>query len=52
MSGKSQQINQDTVYLLLPPSLQDWLPENTAYFVVDLVDQLDLAVSVNWLEFP
>lgn len=30
--------------LLLPPSLRDWLPENhLAYFVSDVVDQLDLA---------
>ena len=29
---------------LLPPSLRDWLPENhLAYFVSDLVDQLDLS---------
>ena len=30
--------------LLLPPSLRDWLPENhLAYFVSDLIDQLDLS---------
>src|SRR4029077_13531194 len=30
--------------LLLPPSLRDWLPEDhLAYFVSDLVDQLDLS---------
>jgi len=30
--------------LLLPPNLKDWLPENhLAYFVSDVVDQLDLA---------
>src|SRR6266496_1305432 len=29
--------------LLMPPSLRDWLPENhLAYFVSDVVDQLDL----------
>src|SRR3989441_13266114 len=29
---------------LLPPSLQDWLPEDhLAYFVSDVVDQLDLS---------
>ena len=29
---------------LLPPSLRDWLPENhLAYFVSDLVEQLDLS---------
>ena len=31
--------------LLLPPSLQDWLPEHhLAFFVSDLIDQLDLSV--------
>jgi hypothetical protein len=30
--------------LLLPPSLRDWLPEDhLAFFVSDLVDQLDLS---------
>jgi transposase len=30
--------------LLLPPSLQDWLPEqHLAYFMSDLIDQLDLS---------
>src|SRR6266545_5379638 len=30
--------------LLLPPSLRDWLPDDhLAYFVSDLVDQLDLS---------
>ena len=30
--------------LLLPPSLREWLPENhLAYFVNDLIDQLDLS---------
>ena len=30
--------------LLLPPSLRDWLPEgHLAFFVSDLVDQLDLS---------
>lgn len=42
MSEKFQTINRDTAYLL-PPSLQDWLPEkHLARFVVDIVDQLDL----------
>jgi len=37
MSGKFQPINRDTAYLL-PPSLQDWLPEkHLACFVVDLL---------------
>ena len=30
--------------LLLPPSLREWLPEHhLAYFVNDLIDQLDLS---------
>ena len=30
--------------LLLPPSLRDWLPEDhLAFFVSDLIDQLDLS---------
>lgn len=42
MSGKFKTINRDTAYLL-PPSLQDWLPEkHLARFVVDIVDRLDL----------
>ena len=42
MSEKFQTINRDTAYLL-PPSIQDWLPEkHLARFVVDIVDQLDL----------
>jgi transposase len=33
--------------LLLPPSLRDWLPEDhLAFFVSDLVDQLDLSAIV------
>jgi transposase len=47
MSGKFQRIDRDTAYLL-PPSLQDWLPEkHLARFVVDIVDQLDLKDLVN-----
>jgi len=42
MSDKFQTIDRDTAYLL-PPSLQDWLPEkHLARFVVDMVDRLDL----------
>ncbi len=37
MSDKFRTINRDTPYLL-PPSLQDWLPENhLSRFVVDIV---------------
>ena len=43
MSGNFHPINRDTAYLL-PPSLQDWLPErHLARFIVDIVDQLDLS---------
>ena len=41
MSGKFLTINRGTGYLL-PPSLQDLLPEkHLARFVVDIVEQLD-----------
>jgi transposase len=37
--------------LLLPPSLQDWLPENhLSYFVSDVVDQLDLSAIESYYE--
>lgn len=43
MSGRFQTIDRDTAYLL-PPSLQDWLPEkHLARFVVDIVERLDLS---------
>ncbi len=36
---------------LLPPSLQDWLPENhLSYFVSDVVDQLDLSEIESYYE--
>lgn len=36
-------IDRDTAYLL-PPSVQEWLPErHLARFVVDVVNQLDLS---------
>ena len=42
MSDKFQPIDRDTLYLL-PPSIQEWLPEaHLARFVIDIVDQLDL----------
>jgi transposase len=35
--------------LLLPPSLQDWLPEDhLVYFVSDVVDQLNLSAIYGW----
>ena len=37
--------------LLLPPSLRDWLPEDhLAYFVSDLIDQLDLSAITSVYE--
>jgi transposase len=37
--------------LLLPPSLRDWLPEgHLAYFVSDVVDQLDLSAIEGYYE--
>jgi transposase len=37
--------------LLLPPSLRDWLPEHhLAYFVSDLIDQLDLSAITSVYE--
>lgn len=42
MSVKFVEVDRETLYLL-PPSLQDWLPEgHLARFVVDIVEQLDL----------
>ena len=42
MSSKFQPINRDTP-CLLPPSVQDWLPEkHLAQFIVEIVGQLDL----------
>ena len=43
MSVRFHSLDRDTPYLL-PPSLQDWLPEgHLARFVVELVDALDLS---------
>jgi transposase len=42
MSHTFRQVDRDTLYLL-PPSLNDWLPEgHLARFVVEIVEQLDL----------
>jgi len=39
--------------LLLPPSLHDWLPEgHLAYFVSDLIDQLDLSAILSVANCP
>jgi transposase len=43
MTGNFRPLDRDTL-LLLPPSLQDWLPENhLARFVVEVVSKLDLS---------
>ena len=43
MSSKFRALDRDTLYLL-PPSVQDWLPEDhLARFVVEIVDRLDLS---------
>ena len=42
MEGTFVQVDRDTPYLL-PPSIQDWLPEShLARFVVEIVVQIDL----------
>lgn len=42
MSGRFVSVDRDTAYLL-PPSVQEWLPENhLARFLVEIVEQLDL----------
>jgi transposase len=42
MKAKFIDVDRETLYLL-PPSIQDWLPEDhLARFVVDIVGQLDL----------
>ena len=43
MSDPFKPVDRDTPYLL-PPSLQDWVPqEHLARFVVEIVDRLDLS---------
>lgn len=43
MDKKFKECNRDQMYLL-PPSLRDWLPEgHLAYFIIDLMDHLDLS---------
>ena len=42
MEPKFLEVDRETLYLL-PPSVQDWLPEDhLARFVVEIVEQLDL----------
>ena len=43
MSQQFKPYDRDQQYLL-PPSMQDWLPDgDLAYFIVDVVDVLDLS---------
>ena len=43
MAGTQFVIPNRTQPFLLPPALQDWLPENDlSYFVLDAVEQMDL----------
>ena len=43
MSGRFVSVDRDTAYLL-PPSVQEWLPEDhLARFVAEVVEQLDLS---------
>ncbi len=43
MSANFRLVDRDTAYLL-PPSVDDWLPEDhLARFVVEIVDQLDIS---------
>jgi hypothetical protein len=42
--GKSYRPYYPDEELLLPPSLREWMPEDhLAYFVGDVIDQLDLS---------
>ncbi len=42
MKGTFVQVDRETLYLL-PPSIQDWLPEDhLARFVIEIVEQIDL----------
>ena len=42
MKGRFVEVDRDTLYLL-PPSVQEWLPEkHLARFVVEIVEQIDL----------
>ncbi len=46
MSGRFVNVDGDAPYLL-PPSVQDWLPENhLAGFVVEIVDRLNQSCAI------
>ena len=43
MACNIKTINRDQIYLM-PPSLQEWLPEkDMAWFVINVVEQMDLS---------
>ena len=43
MAYNIKTINRDQIYLM-PPSLQEWLPEkDMAWFIIDVVEQMDLS---------
>lgn len=47
MGTKKYRAYEPTQTMLLPPSLRDWLnPDHLAYFVMDLVEQLDISTIV------
>ncbi len=47
MTGKFKIYNRSTPYLI-PPSIEEWLPSgHLAYFVVDIIEQLDLSEIKN-----
>ena len=47
MADDFRPLNRETP-MLLPPSIQEWLPEpHMARFVVELVEQLDLSEITN-----
>jgi len=49
--GKTYRNYEQDQQLLLPPSLRDWLPEgHLAYFISDIVDQLDISAIQNEYE--
>ncbi len=50
MSQRYKPYNRDQQFLL-PPSLRDWLPKgDLAYFICDLVDELDLSAIYRYYE--
>jgi transposase len=43
MAYNIETVNRDQIYLM-PPSLQEWLPEkDMAWFIIDVVEQMDLS---------